>query len=187
MTILTPFLTGFLSLCNSAAEPADLRRGCLMSLCSGAAFTAAEGTVGAGSLGVDPASVQAEARNGLCLWSVLALCSALGATGIPHLNSLLSSLLFYQAQQGWCWVIKHFCHHWGLSLLFYFPWKTQLPLHHSFSELQKLQHTGNMTHPALNCTYQQAAIPCFTLGSGRNKGLRILGLTSPHYTTWWLG
>lgn len=54
------------------------------------------GTVGAASLGVNPVSVQADAENGQCSWSVLALCCATGATGTPHLNSsLLPSLLYF--------------------------------------------------------------------------------------------
>lgn len=137
---------------------------------------------------MDPASVQAEARNG----TVFMVSSGPVLCNWSHRNSAFEltpsiTAVFSQAQQGWCWVIKHFCHHWGLSLLFYFLWKTQLPVPYSFSELQKQQHRGTMTHTALKCTYQQDAVPCFTPGSGRNKGLGILGLTSPHYTTWWLG
>lgn len=93
--MLTFFVTGFLSLCNSASKPANLRgENPDVSLLRGGFGHWKRGTVGAGPLWVDPASVQADARNGQCSWPALALCSTT-ATGIPHLNSLLPSLLYF--------------------------------------------------------------------------------------------
>lgn len=99
--------------------------------------------------------------------------------------------VFPLTQQHWLWAIKHFCDRWGLSLLFYFLWKTQLPLG-TLSPTPSVNYRNCNTEeswpcPALNCSCQQAAIPCFTPGSGRNNGTGILGLTSPHSTPWWLG
>lgn len=140
---------------------------------------------------VDPASVQADARNGQCSWSVLTLlCNWSHQNSTFELTPSIAAV-FPLTQQHWLWAIKHFCDRWGLSLLFYFLWKTQLPLG-TLSPTPSVNYRNCNTEeswpcPALNCSCQQAAIPCFTPGSGRNNGTGILGLTSPHSTLCWLG
>lgn len=132
-----------------------------------------------------PASVGADARNGQCSWSVLALCSATGATGIPHLNSfhhccIFSNTAMLALDLVFLWSLGSFT-----ALLF--PMEDTIAFGYPLPT-PSVNHRNCNTEeswpcPAVNCTWQQAALPCFTPGSGRNKGLGSLGLTSlPLYT-----